>query len=106
MIGINSNQRAFIVLTFDVFDSQGNKIAKKISEVFHDDPCVYLWDFGYKSWQGSYQIYGNIKAGCGMPVYKIAERIQMLLKDLTVTEPHRFNYGDASCIKLWNKDSV
>ncbi len=105
MIGINRNQRAFIILTFDVYDSQGKKIAKKISEVFHNDPCVYERNRGVETWEGSYRMYGNIYAGCGMSVLKIAERIQMLLSGHSVMEPHRFNHGDASYIKLWNKDS-
>lgn len=105
MIGVNRDQRAFIILTFDVYDSQGTKIAKKVSEVFHNDSCVYEWDHGIETWQGSYQIYGNHKAGSGMSVVKIAERIQILLSGKSVMEPHRFNYGDASYIKLWSKDS-
>lgn len=105
MIGVNRNQKEFIILTFDVYDSQGKKIADKISEVFHNDPCVYEWDHGVETWQGTHQIYGNIQAGCGMPVLKIAKRIKILLSGNSIFEPHRFNHGDASYIKLWNKNS-
>lgn len=106
MTGINSNGRVFIILTFDVYDLQGKKIAKKVSEVFHDDPGVYEWDFGVKSWQGSYRIYADSHAGHGMGIEKIAERIRILLNGGSIREPHRFNYGDESYIKLWKKPLI
>jgi|GEM_PF-4607484 hypothetical protein len=123
MIGTNSDQRAFIILTFDVYNFEGKKIVEKVSEIFHNvrwiyecdykpetwkkihnDPC-YKWDPGIEKWQGVHQIYGDIRSCYTMSVLQIAERIRMLLYGNSVMEPHCFNYEDSFYIKLWENYS-
>lgn len=104
MVGINFNQRPFLILTFDVFDAEGKKVAKKVSEVFHNDPCVYEWNHGIETWCSSYEVHKERRT-VDVPVTKMAKQIIILLSGQSF-KSYGYVRSRVSYLKLWNKDSL